>query len=476
VSDTERSTATISTGILSGTSRDGIRTFLGIPYAQPPFGSGRFAAPVPAAPWNGERAATSFGPTPPQDPYFGAIGELLGSVEIEGEDILTANVWAPAGAHGLPVMVWDLGGALARGAAALPDYDGSAFARDGVVFVSVNYRVGAEGFGVLDDAPRNLGLADAALALQWVHREIGAFGGDPTRITIVGESAGGAIVAALLSRADTVGLLAGAIIESGPLDAVPEATARRVTDAIAAHLGIPATRSAFAAVSPRALLDARRTLAAGGNILLGSPSYALVLDEESLPVSPRAAIPHVAIPVLIGSNTDEYRLWFPPAAIAAIGEPQLAMVQAALGLPTSVVDTYRATWPDAGAGELLGQLITDSLMRGPAVQVADARTAPTYVYEFAWRSPVRELRATHALEIGFVFDRLRGDGAFRLTGPDAPQVLADRMHADWVSFVSHGDPGWPTFAPGRIVRRYDEVSETVPLPRAAAVDALLAAH
>ncbi|WP_258566812.1 carboxylesterase family protein [Microbacterium sp. Se5.02b] len=154
-------------------------------------------APQPTTAWHGVREATRFGPTPPQHPYAGEIGELLGSVRIDGDDILTANVWAPTEASGAPVLLWIHGGALERGTAALPLYDGTVFANAGVVFVSINYRLGSEGFSVLDGAPRNLGLRDAAAALEWVHREIAAFGGDPARITAMGESAGGAVVAGL---------------------------------------------------------------------------------------------------------------------------------------------------------------------------------------------------------------------------------------------------------------------------------------
>jgi para-nitrobenzyl esterase len=474
VSDTHPSTTTvtISSGTLRGSVRSGIRRFLGIPYAHPPFGDDRFAAPRAVGAWEGVRDATAFGPTPPQDPYFGAIGELLGSVEIPGDDILTVNVWAPEDAQDLPVMVWLYGGALERGSTALPDYDGESFAAEGIVYVSIGYRVGAEGFSVLDGAPRNLGLEDAAAGLQWVVGEIAAFGGDPAKITLAGESAGGALVAALLSRPDTVAVARGAIIQSGPLDGVPEASARRVSDEIAARLEIAPTREAFTAVSPGTLLEARRALAAGGNILLGSPSYQLAVDENSLPVSPRAGIVDVPVPVLIGTNTDEYRLWFPPEAVAAVSDLQVAGITAALKLPASTVDVYRETLPDASPGEVLGQILTDVLLRHPAIEAAGRRDAATYVYEFAWRSPVRDLRAAHAMEIAFAFDHLDGAAAEHLAGPDAPQALADRMHADWVRFVKIGDPGWEPFGDARGIRRYDETSEDVPLPRAAVLDAL----
>jgi para-nitrobenzyl esterase len=475
VSDTQapKTTITLSTGEVAGAVEHGIRRFLGIPYAQPPFGARRFALPVPVEPWDEPRDATAFGPTAPQDPYSGAIGELLSSVEIPGEDILTVNVWAPAEApaEGLPVMVWFHGGALERGTAALSIYDGTSFARDGVVFVSVNYRVGSEGFSVLEDAPRNLGLSDAALGLAWVAREIAAFGGDPARITIVGESAGGAIVAALLMRPDSAPLVAGAVIESGPLEAESPERAARVTRALAKAMGVPPTAEAFRALTPRQLLNARKAQSGRGTPL-GGVGFTLALDRDSLPVSPHVGLADVAIPLVIGSNTDEYRLWFPPAALARIGRLQLLAGRVALRIPGRTIAEYRRAFPGASTGEVFGQVATDRLLRGPAVRTAQQRSSPTFVYEFAWPSPVRDLRAAHALEIGFVFDNGADPDSLRLAGADAPQSLADRMHGDWVAFIRSGDPGWPAYDERRLVQIFDTESRVEPLRRAAALDAL----
>jgi para-nitrobenzyl esterase len=479
VSDTHPSTTTISisTGTLRGAEDDGILRFLGIPFAAPPFGALRFAPPAPPAPWEGERDATAFGPTAPQDPYPAALGELLDSVEIPGEDILTVNVWTPADVigmgMGLPVMVWFHGGALERGTPALESYDGTTFARDGVVYVSIAYRLGSEGFSVLEGAPLNLGLQDAAAGLEWVHREIAAFGGDPDRITIVGESAGGAIVAGLLMRSDSRALVRGAIIQSGPLEAVAPERAGRVTRELAQRLGVPASRDAFAALSPRALLDARAAQSAGSTPLSGAPGFAFALDPESLPVSPDVGLGRLSLPIVIGTNTDEYRLWLPPAALAKIGRGRVFMARAALRIPRSTIAAYRRDLPGATPAEILGQMVTDRLLRGPAIRAAETRPGRTYVYEFAWPSPVRELRAAHAMEIGFVFHRGRTTDALRMAGPDAPKALADRMHDDWIRFIETQDAGWPLFDERRTVRRYDTETRDVPLPRAHALDALM---
>lgn len=464
---------TITTGRVRGTTEGGIRRFLGIPYAEPPFGDRRFAAPQPRAPWSDTLDATTFGAAAPQLPYQGPIGELLDSVHEWGEDCLTVNVWAPEAAtaeHAAPVVLWIHGGALERGASSLAGYDGTPFARDGVVFVSITYRLGSEGFSVLDGVPRNLGLRDAALALEWTHREIGAFGGDPGRITLMGESAGGSLVAALLSRPESAQLVSRAIIESGPLEADSADRAAKVTRALAKRVGAPATRDGFASVTPDRLLQARLDQARGSNPLSRVVGFRLAIDPESLPASPHHALPRSDVPILIGANTDEYRLWFTPDALARIGAPQSAIGRAALRIPRAATRAAREQWRDAPAGELLGQLVTDRLLRAPLTRVAQARPARTHVFEFAWRSAVRDLRAAHAMELGFVFDAL--PAATPLTGPEAPQSLADEMHGAWVRYIATGDPGWEAFGDGRNVRVFDTPSRTAAQPRAAIVDAM----
>lgn len=464
--------ATLSNGSVVGVEETGIVRYLGIPYAQAPFGENRFRAPQPAPAWEGVRDATQFGPTPPQLPYAGAIGELLGSVHIDGDDILTANVWAPSDAVGAPVLLWIHGGALERGTAALPLYDGAVFAKAGIVFVSINYRLGSEGFSVLDGAPRNLGLRDAAAALEWVHREISAFGGDPNRITAMGESAGGAIVAGLLARDESRSMIARAIIESGPLQAQSAKKAGRVTAQLAKRLGVRADRESFAGLTPEQLLEARRAQAAGSSPLGGAPGFQFAIDPDSLPRSPHEVLGEIDTPLLIGSNTDEYRLWFPPEALAGIGELKLQAARLLSRIPRRAVTAYRAAFPGASTGEILGQLVTDMMLRAPLSRVAAARPAATHVYEFAWPSPVRDLRAAHALELGFVFDRLDDAEAERLTGGEAPHDLAAEMNSAWIGFVTSGDPGWPAYGSSRRTRLFDAESATVTQRRMAAMDLL----
>lgn len=288
----------------------------------------------------------------------------------------------------------------------------------------------------------------------------------------MGESAGGAIVAGLLARADSRALISRAIIESGPLQAQTPKKAGRVTARLAKRLGVRADRVSFAALTPEKLLDARKAQSAGSSPLSGAPAFQLAIDPESLPRSPHEVLREIDTPLLIGSNTDEYRLWFPPEVLAGIGEFKLQAARLLSRIPRRAVAAYRSAFPDAGAGEILGQLVTDVMLRAPLSRVAAARPEKTHVYEFAWPSPVRDLRAAHALELGFVFDRLDDEEAARLAGPDAPRDLAAEMNTSWVGFVTSDDPGWPAYGDDRLTRVFDARSTTVPQRRAAAMDLL----
>ena len=208
---------------------DGLTRFFGIPYGKPPFGDLRFAVPEPADGWDGVRDATKFGATAPKPDAEHSQSQLdfLEDSSIAGDECLNLNVWTPdPSATGLPVMVWIHGGAFISGSSSQPLYDGSSFARDGVVFVSPNYRLGVEGFSFLPDAPNNRGVLDLLLALEWVRDNAAAFGGDPNNVTVFGESAGAGLTLALLAL--DRGLFRRAGIASAALTAslAPEDAAR----------------------------------------------------------------------------------------------------------------------------------------------------------------------------------------------------------------------------------------------------------
>ena len=455
----------VSTGALRGIRDDGIDRYLGIPYAAPPFAERRFVPPQAPAAWKGQRDATEFGPTAPQRPYQGGLEKYLPSVEVPGDDILTVNVWTPANrdlAVRLPVLVFIHGGALTRGSAALTGYDGASFARHGIVYVSVQYRLGQEGFAVVDGAPQNLGVLDQQAALRWVRREIGAFGGDPARVTVMGHSAGASTLAALLAQPHAGDLFDRAILQSGPLQGRPVKKAGRMSRAIAKRLGVPTTRAGFAALEPFVLADAQTAVAAGGSPLGRGPTVALAIGGEAVPVDPLEALVAGAgrdIPVLIGSTSEEYRLWFVPTGVLDTTRwSTVALARLASRVPARIVRAHRTRRPAATPGEVLGEIVSDILLRGPITRFADSRVggpAPTYVYEFRWGSPVDRLGAAHAMELGFVFDRLGTPDAVALGGSEGPQALADAMHRAWVSFVVDGDPGWEAWSARRPVQAFD---------------------
>ena len=468
-------------GKVRGHERDGVTKFLGIPYAASPTGALRFRAPAPPPAWDGILDCGAFGPTAPKPDYPAPFDVLLPEPNIAGEGWLTVNVWTPGGS-GLPVMVWIHGGAFSNGNSAIPEYDGRAFARDGVVLVSVNYRLGVDGFAFLPDAPANRGLLDQIAALEWVRDNIAAFGGDPGNVTIFGESAGAMSVTTLLSIPRARGLFAKAITQSGAAQAAADpADAALVTSELGLGLGLEATAANLAGVALPKLIEAqaavRDALAAqpdparfGASIVASSMAFIPVIDGDLVPAHPMAAIAAGAgadVPLLTGTNSEEYRLFLVPSGMAAlITDDLLAGLLAALGISPRVAELYLSNRPGATPGDILAALLTDRYFRLPALAVAEARTgapAPTYVYEFVWQSPVGGLGACHSLEIPFVFDALSASGAELVIGPDRPQHLADQMHQAWIGFARSTDPGWRAFDKAYPIRVFADAGPGVEL-------------
>jgi para-nitrobenzyl esterase len=479
----------VAQGQLLGSAKDGILSFKGIPYAAAPFGANRFAAPAPAPGWEGIRDAVEYGPTAPKPPYPSPIDALLPEPVIRGEECLNLNVWTPAiDAVRRPVLVWIHGGAFVNGSGAVSGYDGSRFARDGVVCVTINYRLGVDGFLLVDGAPPNRGLLDQVAALRWVRDNIAAFGGDPDAVTIAGESAGAMSVTTLLSMPAAAGLFRRAIAQSGAGHHVlPAATAAKVTAALAEQLRVEPTAPGFAAVPVDSLVAAQARLtnniaaspnpAVWGEIASNMMAFEPVIDGDVVPARPIDRLAEgvaAGVDVLIGSNADEHALFFVPNGIVNfVNNGLLSMALTLVGAdPDVVAATYRDALPEASAGQLLIAAMGDWFFRVPAIRVAEARLAhgaDTYVYEFGWRSPQYggRLGACHALEIGFVFDNLDDPAGKPLAGSTPPQSLADEMHSAWVAFVTSGSPGWLPYGSARTVRRFAEASETVTDPGAA---------
>ncbi|MFE7231686.1 carboxylesterase/lipase family protein, partial [Streptomyces sp. NPDC057596] len=451
-SDRSNPVVTTPYGAVRGRHEHGVAVFRGVPYAAPPFGPRRFRPPVPPEPWDGVRDAALFGPTAPKPPYSEAFARYLSDPVVPGDDCLNLNVWTPDPdpAARLPVMVWLHGGALTRGSSAVPVYDGRAFARDGVVLVSVNYRLGVEGYGLFPDAPANPGLRDQLAALRWVHEAIGAFGGDPDRVTLCGQSAGAISIGALVAAPQAQGLFRRAVLQSGPPEAADRGNVRRMVRRMAARLKVPATAEAFAAVDRDLLLRTQAEVGRLGGPVLGGPAFGIVVDGDLVPRDPLQALVEGdaarGADLLMGWTRDEYRLWLVPGGLLErvdrLGAVALAAAMARCHCGHEVVRGYRALRPGAGTAEIVGQLVTDHLLRRPLHRLADARPGSSYVYEFAWPSLLPDLGACHALELGFVFDTGGISDSRRLAGEGAPQELAEAMHAAWVRFATDGDPGW----------------------------------
>ncbi|MFF6994445.1 carboxylesterase/lipase family protein [Streptomyces sp. NPDC008313] len=460
-------------GAVRGRHEKGIAVFRGIPFAAPPFGPNRFRPPVPPEPWDGVRDAGAFGPTPTKPPYSEAFARLLSDPVVPGDDCLNLNVWTPEPGPGarLPVMVWIHGGALTRGSSAVPVYDGGSFARDGVVMVSFNYRLGVEGYGLFPDAPVNAGLRDQLAALRWVRESIAGFGGDPDRVTVFGESAGAISIGALLASPYARGLFHRAVLQSGPPESTERDKVRRLVRRMAARLKVPATAAAFAEVDRTALAQAQAEVGRRATPILGGPAFGIVVDGDLVPRDPLDALtePGAArdIDLLMGWTTEEHRLWLAPTGLLErldrLGPVAVAGAMARCHCGSDVPRGYRLARPGVPTSELVGQMVTDHLLRVPLHRLADARAgeAASYVYEFAWPSNVPGLGACHALELGFVFDTADGPEAAGLAGPGAPRELADVMHSAWVRFAVDGDPGWQAWDATHPVRVFDAAENPV---------------
>ena len=258
----------VTGGRIRGADEGGVTRFLGVPYAAAPFGEHRMAPPQPVEPWDGVRDATAYGPTCPKGDYPPQYQPLLPEQVIPGEECLNLNVWTPSRRSrraGLPVLVWIHGGSFMNGSGSVLEYDGTAFARDGVVCVTINYRLAAEGFLSPRPTPQagtaNLGLQDQVAALKWVQDNIAAFGGDPARVTVAGESAGAMSVTTLLAMPSARGLFRQAITQSGAAahTLTPE-IGLTVTRTLAETLGVEPTREAIAGVELDRLVQAASDL------------------------------------------------------------------------------------------------------------------------------------------------------------------------------------------------------------------------
>ncbi len=456
-------------GTVRGTANEELSIFRGIPYAAPLDGARRFQAPVAPQRWEGVRDALEFSASVPQPAVIPGFPSPWNPGD--STDCLSVNVWTPDRGGGLPVMVWFHGGAYLGGTAA--DYDPALFAQAGVVAVTVNYRVGYEGFGWVADAPSNRGMLDQLAALRWVRDNIAAFGGNPGNVTIFGESAGATSVATLIGGSTRSGLFRRAIAQSVGSLYCAEDEARKLSELIVGPLGVPATAEELAAVPSEAIHAAQLPVMAEQDEnradWTNSTPYAVILDGEVLDDLPWVALRAGAgrdVDLISGYTADEARM-FTVDLPAEVKDPVL-MAQR-LRLDPSVVGRYRAGYPGIEDAELFSLMLSDQLFRMPSLWNAEAHAAAggrSYAYEFAWSSPVRggALGAHHGLDVPFTFGIVEDGLGKSMFGGEIPpdfEQLSGELRKAWVSFAATGDPGWPAYTVADRSARVWNVPSTV---------------
>ncbi|NUT28017.1 MAG: carboxylesterase family protein [Streptomyces sp.] len=476
MSSAEFPEAGTAAGTVRGRREGALAVFRGIPYAQPPVGAARFTAPRPAERWDGVREAFAFGPPPPQEPF--GPEDAPADPGPGGDDWLTVNVWTPEAdpAARRPVMVWLYGGAYKFGSADNPTYDAGRLAGEGdLVVVTLNYRVGVEGFLRIEGAPANRGLLDQIAALEWVRENITAFGGDPDQVTVFGESAGAGSIAALMAMPGARGLFHRAIAQSVPGTFFSDALAADIAEALTGELGLRPTAADLSGLDPRKLTEASAALSARmreyvhrwGPVALTPTPYSPVVDGEVLTATPWEALAGGAardVELIAGHNRDEFRLFMMLGGLLGQVDERLASMTLGLFGPVPDADSaYRAAFPGASAEYLFELVQSDWLFRMPSLRLAEAQVAGggrAHLYELTWSAPANGgvLGACHALDVPLAFGVYDGLGAMLIGPGPTPEAeaLSARFRAAWTAFARTGDPGWPAYGTeSRLVRLFD---------------------
>jgi para-nitrobenzyl esterase len=397
---------------------DGVVRARGIPYAATPLGAARFAPPRRRAPFRRPFDARREGATPQRGTPYPVT--VIPEPSVPGDDILQLSITAPAEAVGagaaLPVLFWIHGGGYVAGSPASPWYDGAALARAGLVSVRPAYRLGIEGFGVVE-GDSNRGLSDLLCALDWVRECVGAFGGDPAQITVAGQSAGGGAVLALLASPGSAGRFARAVCLSGVDISLDEQSVAELTEGVAARLGVAASADGFSRCDPfqvqSALLAEQATLGEQVRRAVGPVHGTALLPA---PIHEALGVHGTGVPLLIGATADEFDS---PGFAAMSGGP-------------------------APQQQPEGSRVTDLLFRSVVPRTARARVqgAGTWLYSFDWPSPV--LRgAGHCADLPFWFDALDAPGVTEVLGANPPTELARAMSGQLAAFVRGEEPSWP---------------------------------
>lgn len=432
-------------GRVAGMQAQEIAVFRGLPYAAPPVGALRWRAPQPAIAWPDTRDASKVGNACPQKRGLSLEGG--GDPGTLDEDCLNLNVFTPRAEPEarLPVMVWLHGGALIFGSGGLPLYDGVALSRQGVVVVTLNYRLGPLGFfvhpAIEREAPGgavNFGLLDQIAALQWVKRNIAAFGGDPDNVTLFGQSAGAQSALALMSSPLSRELMQRAIVQSAyGLPARPRAKARETGVRVASAVGLA---GADASAAQLRSVPAEQLAALKGNDLSLVPSY--IVGDPVVPITPVEAFragTQARIPLLIGSNSDE-------ASVALAFGVQPAQLIKKLGVGGVLVrPLYRDTPDDAELGR---QVVRDTFFTAFARRVAVLQAAKAPVWRYYFDRVPDGLRGKqpgvpHGGEVASIFGTADLCGCTGATPTDGDRIAAQAMSARWVAFARNGRPDVP---------------------------------
>lgn len=471
--------AHLTNGVVEGSVDNDLAVFRGIPFAKPPFGPLRFMAPERPDPWEGVRPATAFGPPPPQTGH--SFRESAPAADPDPfPDCLTVNVWSPDLSANLPVMVWIFGGAYLVGSGDQAVFDGSNLARAGVVVVTLNYRLGVEGFASLEGAPDNRGLLDQVAALAWVQENIASFGGDPARVTVFGESAGASSIAALLAMPAARGLFRRAILQSVPGTFFSARLGRDVSVRIGAEVGLSPTATDFSTRTPAQLADAVtqfQTKMPGlvdswGRVAHTVTPFSPVVDGDTLPSAPWQALAEGAaagVEFIAGFMQEEYRVFhFLDGTLQRADDDAASFMVGLLGPDDArggrgqdPVSAYRSAYPDKSPGELIEVAFSDWLFRMATLRLAEKQVGAggrAFVYEVTLPAPGMDgsFGACHGFDVPLTFGNLEGlagDFSASLLGdaPPSPSVRAasEAIRAAWIGFAKMGDPGWDPFDAAR---------------------------
>lgn len=473
----------ISTGKIRGRREAGVNVFRGIPYGAPTGGEGRFMPPKPPAPWAGVRDAFDYGHYAPQSSRQRGARQLqffdiLRPAGTAGpsEDCLYLNVWTRGLNDGAkrPVMVWFHGGGYDQGSGGAPGYDGAGLAQhQDVVVVTVNHRLNVLGYLHLGDVGgpdfegvANVGQLDLVAALQWVRDNISVFGGDPGRVLIFGQSGGGGKISTLLAMPVAKGHFHRAAIESGAtLRGGSREAASKYTETVLKQLGLRAGQGRELQKVP---LEKLMAASNGGTGAAGAGAGALgfgpVVDGKVLPTNPfdPVASPVSAeVPVIVGYTRTERTVYeIDSPSFGKLDEAGLLdRARRTLGdSAEGVIENYRKRYPKATAYDLAVNIGTDASAIN-SIRLAQRRAAlgkaPTYLYVFAWETPVMGLRAPHTIEIPFVFNHIDLSGS--MVGPIHPQmhVLEAASAGAWAQLARTGNPNhkglpnWPAYTPDK---------------------------